>query len=245
MRPLQGLGVLVTRPEHQAAPLCRLLEEAGARVVRLPAIEIRTAGSADLAPEGTGRFDFVIFTSANAVRFGAALLNPEGGPAIAAIGPATARALGEAGHRVTVDPGGGFDSESLLRHPLLAQPAGRRILIVTGMQGRGVLQRELGRRRERAAHESGELARLQERFAAGEIQIITATSAEIAAALCESATPALRRHFDAVHWLVPGARVADAVRTLGISAPLVRADTAEDHDLVAAIVRWRASVSGA
>src|SRR5579859_2333381 len=73
MQPLHGVGVLVTRPEQQATPLCRLLESAGAQVLRLPVIDIRAA--ADLSDirgrlGRIGAFDLVIFTSANAVRFG-------------------------------------------------------------------------------------------------------------------------------------------------------------------------------
>ena len=45
MAALQGVGVLVTRPEQQAMPLCRLLENQGATTLRLPAIEIK-AGKA-------------------------------------------------------------------------------------------------------------------------------------------------------------------------------------------------------
>ena len=38
MSALQGVGVLVTRPEQQAMPLCRLLEIEGASTLRLPAV---------------------------------------------------------------------------------------------------------------------------------------------------------------------------------------------------------------
>jgi hypothetical protein len=75
--------------------------------------------------------------------------------------------------------------------------------------------------------------------------VITATSLEIAGRLLEVATPALRAEFERVHWLLPGERIAAGVRERGLSAPLLRADSAEDHDLVTALVRWRASVSGA
>ena len=68
---------------------------------------------------------------------------------------------------------------------------------------------------------------------------------EIAAGLLDIATPALRRDFDRVRWLVPGDRVAAALRERGVSGPVLKASTAEDHDLLAAVVRWRASVSGA
>jgi uroporphyrinogen-III synthase len=100
-------------------------------------------------------------------------------------------------------------------------------------------------KRERADPGAVALRALEASLAAGEIHIITATSAEIAANLLAMTTPALRREFDRVHWLVPGARVAGAVREGGVLAPILQADTAEDQDLVAAIIRWRSSVSGA
>ena len=64
-------------------------------------------------------------------------------------------------------------------------------------------------------------------------------------AICDNRRPALRREFERAHWLVPGARVAAALRDLGLSAPQLLADSAEDQDLVAALLRWRAKVSGA
>ena len=75
--------------------------------------------------------------------------------------------------------------------------------------------------------------------------MITATSLEIARNLLHIAGCDLRREFERVHWVVPGERMARGVRELGLSAPLVQADSADDHDLVAALVRWRSSVSGA
>lgn len=257
--PLRGVGVLVTRPEKQATPLCRLLEAAGARALRLPAIHIVAAGD---SRELTGRvgsyqdYDLTIFTSANAVHFAVTLLGPLGKARFAAIGPATARAVGASGGQIAVVPDGGFDSEALLRHPLLADPAGLRVLLVKGQEGRDLLQRELARRgahvtpadvyrRERVVHEAGVLAAVESAFAAGEIQIVTATSAEIAANLLLSATPALRREFERVTWLVPGARVAATLSAHGIAAPVLLAATAEDHDLLAAIVGWRAGASNA
>jgi uroporphyrinogen-III synthase len=259
MLALHGVGVLVTRPEQQAMPLCRLLEAHGAMAVRLPAIDIKPLGDAYELKTRLGpldAFDLIIFTSANAVRFGAPLLGQQRELTLAAIGPATARALDQAGYRVTVIPAGGFDSESLLLHPKLTNPAGLRVLIVKGMSGRELLQEELTRRgaqvviadvykRERTLHDATRLAALEAKLVAGEIQVITATSAEIAVSLLATATPAVRRQFDRVHWLVPGARVAGVLRERGVTAPILQADTAEDQDLVAAIIRWRSSVSGA
>jgi uroporphyrinogen-III synthase len=100
-------------------------------------------------------------------------------------------------------------------------------------------------RRELSNPAADELAALETHFAAGAIHVITATSAEIAANLLALATPALRDEFERAHWVVPGARVAQGLRDRGLSAPLLQASSAEDQDLVDAIVRWRASESGA
>ena len=263
MPALHGVGILVTRPEQQAMPLCRLLEAEGAHTLRLPAIDIKPLGSrreiaAQLGP--LAAFDAIIFSSANAVRFGAPLLEQQRDLCLAAIGPATARALNQAGYRVAVQPDESFDSESLLRHPRFDHPAGRRILLIKGSNGRPYLERELRQRgalvvaadvyhRVPAVPSQAALAALLDSFSAGAVQVITATSLEIAANLLQvaahGAAPALRDEFERVHWLVPGARVAAGVRELGLAAPLLQSESAEDQDLVAALVRWRSSASGA
>ncbi len=261
MPALQGIGVLVTRPEQQAMPLCRLLEMQGASTWRLPAIDIRAFGNRRATAARLGaleHFDVIVFTSANAVRFGAPLLDQKRGLTLAALGPATARALNQAGYRVAVQPavGGTYDSEGLLRHPRLEHLAGRRTLIIKGSGGRPFLEEELARRgaevvtaevyeRVPAAPGDAVLDALLERFTAGLLQVITATSLEIAAHLLQLAAPRLRGEFERAHWLVPGERIAAALRAGGLAAPLLQADSAEDHDLVAALVRWRAVESGA
>src|ERR1700688_4682573 len=148
MPALHGVGVLVTRPELQAMPLCRLLETQGAITLRLPAVEITSFGDRRALAAQLGAledFDLLIFSSANAVRFGASLLDQKRDLTLAAIGPATARALNLAGYRVAVQPRESFDSEGLLLHPRLEHPAGRRILIVKGVGGRPLLEQERGR----------------------------------------------------------------------------------------------------
>ncbi|MEP6549220.1 MAG: uroporphyrinogen-III synthase [Gammaproteobacteria bacterium] len=259
MSALHGVGVLVTRPEPQAMPLCRLLEMQGASTLRLPALEIKAIGDRRDTTARLGaleNFDVIIFTSANAVRFGASLLDQRRDLTLAVVGPATARALNQAGYRVAVRPAVNFDSESLLQHPRLVRPAGRRILLIKGSHGRPLLERELLSRgaevvtadvyeRVPTAPSNAVLAALQGSFAAGAVQVITATSVEIAGNLLKIAALGLRREFERAHWLVPGERVAAALRALGLSAPQLIADSAEDQDLVAALLRWGAKESGA
>src|SRR5580693_3094645 len=98
-------------------PLCRLLESLGATTLRLPAIEIKPLKGRRALTEQLGaleNFDVILFTSANAVRFGVSFLDQKRDLTLAALGPATSRALNQAGYRVANQPGEFFDSEGLL-----------------------------------------------------------------------------------------------------------------------------------
>jgi uroporphyrinogen-III synthase len=259
MSDLRGVGVLVTRPEQQAAPLCRLLEASGARAFRMPVIDIHPIGDLSDIRRRLRLYeplDLAICTSVNAVKFGLTLLDGKPSVPLGAIGMASARALAAEGRRATVTPVDGADSEGLLLHAALAHPMGQNFLIVKGSQGRELLQTQLTLRganvlaaevykRERLEHGAVELAALAARFAGDDIHIVTATSADIANHLLDMATPVLRRALDRVLWLVPSSRVAQEVRGRGVKAPILQADSAEDQDLLAAIRRWRSSTSGA
>jgi len=113
-RPLWGRRVLVTRAREQAPALVETLREEGAGVICLPVIEFTQPS--DLAPlnnalaelQEQDRFDWVLFTSANAVRkfcdaaFDRGLdLRCFGTARIACVGPSTADALAE--YRIQAD----------------------------------------------------------------------------------------------------------------------------------------------
>jgi uroporphyrinogen III methyltransferase/synthase len=69
-RPLFGRSAIVTRTEHQAGELARLLRDAGADAIEAPAIRLTPPASwhdADDAIARLGRYRWVILTSANAV----------------------------------------------------------------------------------------------------------------------------------------------------------------------------------
>jgi uroporphyrinogen-III synthase len=259
MADLDDVAVLITRPEGQAAQLSGLFAGHGATVFRLPVMSIQPVGDpavlrTTLTPPEP--FDLILFTSTNAVRFGAPMLDRRRTPALAAIGPATARALAEHGFGGALIPSAGFDSESLLSDPTLTAAAGKRILIVTGLHGRELLQSEFVRRgaevvvaavyeRRRVQPEADALASLEALLTAGRIDVVTATSTEIAGFVLDLATPRMRDAFESAHWLVPGARVAASLRGRGLNAPLLMAASATDQDLVDAVLRWRSSESGA
>jgi uroporphyrinogen-III synthase len=140
---LNGAHILVTRPEHQAENLCRLIEEQGGIAVRFPTLEIVSKDDtneikATLA--NLDKFQWVIFISVNAVNF--ALMANSGKIArtksvrFAAVGQATAQALSMAGISVDLVPENGYNSEALLAMPQLHQVEGQKCLIVRGEGGR-------------------------------------------------------------------------------------------------------------
>jgi uroporphyrinogen III methyltransferase / synthase len=106
-RPLSGRRVAVTRAADHASELCELLEAAGAEVVLAPLARHDPPHSwdaMDAALARLGEYDWVAFTSANAVRFLWQRLRELGGDArrfarvrIAAVGTATASALDRCG----------------------------------------------------------------------------------------------------------------------------------------------------
>ena len=243
----------MTRPEQQAMPLCRLLEAHGASTLRLPAIDIKGCGDPGEARARIGALDayaFVIFTSANAVRFGHSFLDRRGGFALGAIGPATARALVECGHDVSLRPQQGFTSEALLADIRLQNLTDQRVLLIKGADGRPMLEQELIRRgaevvavdvyqRIPAIPSARDLATVQAELTAGRLHVVTATSLDIGKRLLEAVPPVVRAQLQGAQWLVPGERVAAALREYGLHAPMLQASSAEDEDLVKALLRWR------
>jgi len=149
---LGGLSVLVTRPAHQAEGLCELIQAAHGRPIRFPTIEILGPADKQTARSqlaAARQADLLVFVSANAVQYAFPLL-PDQLPLdidIAAVGKATASALGESGLDPTLLPER-MDSEGLLALPALQDVTGKSILILRGNGGRELLAETL---RERGA----------------------------------------------------------------------------------------------
>lgn len=255
MDALAGLGVLVTRPQLQAHRLCQLIEAEGGSALRFPALAIRpvpdrAAIRAALGP--IDRYSLVIFVSANAVRFGADLLGQRRDLRLAAVGRATAQALNAAGHRVSVIPAGGADSEALLAMPELQHMSGQRVLVVRGRGGRELIAETLAARgaevgyaelyeREPARPTPEALATLEELWRQGGIHVYTATSPDVLEALLGIVTPRCRELMDSTPMLTGAQRVADRAVKLGLGSPVILAERQEDESLVAALLCWRAT----
>jgi uroporphyrinogen III methyltransferase/synthase len=147
-RPLWGKTVLVTRSRDQASRLVELLNAAGARCLEVPTIEI--APPADFAPldaalQHLGRYEWVVFTSANGVRafmdrlFHMGLdVRALGRARLAVIGPATAQALRDYSLVAEVVPDT-FQAEGLLEALEPKLLGGTRLLLARAEQARDVL----------------------------------------------------------------------------------------------------------
>lgn len=111
-RPLAGKRVVVTRAPEQAGELIGQLEELGAEVMLLPVVRYEDpddVGPLHRAIAELASFDWLVFTSQNAVRFflkhrgtsdDTSFVGGARFPRVAAVGPATAAAAREAGFDV-------------------------------------------------------------------------------------------------------------------------------------------------
>jgi uroporphyrinogen-III synthase len=172
--PLSGVRVLVGRAKHQAGALSTELRKLGASVLEIPFIEIRKPRSfrpLDSALKNIEDYDWLILTSVNGVesmwdrleRMGrkqpwkSGALVPRSrrrdsgalapGLCIAAIGPATKKAIENRGLNVDVVPKE-YVAESVVRS-LKGKVNEKRVLLVRAKVARDVIPREL---RKAGAH---------------------------------------------------------------------------------------------
>jgi uroporphyrinogen III methyltransferase/synthase len=208
--PLQGRTVIVTRASDQAQRFVELLEAAGARVLTAPTIAIEPPTSwapLDRALESLESFTWAIFTSVNGVAMVDRRLRQRGLSwtgfgrlRLAAIGPATAEALGEHGLRASVVPND-FRAEGLVDRLRGEITPADRILMARASQARDLLTRELRglgatvtevpayttRRVEASA------ARLRDVLATRAVDAVTFTSSSTARNFAELLTDEQRR----------------------------------------------------
>jgi uroporphyrinogen III methyltransferase/synthase len=155
-RPLFGKRVLVTRSREQAAELVDLLESLGAEAIEAPMIRIAPPddyGPLDDACARVGEFDWIVFSSVNAVEsfFGRLFASPLDvralGPVkLCAVGPATAAQLARYSLKVDLVPGE-YHAEALADAlAATGEMRGRRILIPRADIGREVVAEQLRHR---------------------------------------------------------------------------------------------------
>ncbi|HEY2015375.1 MAG TPA: uroporphyrinogen-III synthase, partial [Bryobacteraceae bacterium] len=152
--PLFGKRIIVTRAAGQADSLSTRLRSLGAMVIEMPTIEIEPAadyGPLDRAIGKLAAYDWLIFTSANGVRFFLDRLDRSATDfrslraRICAIGPATRAAI-EALHLKVDLMGKEYVAEGLLGAFAPYDLAGSRILLPRAAVARDLVPNELARR---------------------------------------------------------------------------------------------------
>ena len=246
---LNGRGIVVTRPAHQAEPLCQLLEEAGARPLRFPVLAILPVQDIQKVQAHLARlteYDTAIFISANAVEQTLALLPSKDWPAqvqIAAIGSATTRKLVSQGLTVAISPTSDFTSEALLALPELQQLQGRCILILRGENGREHLRENLMARGAqvdyldvyRRVRADTDPQSLLKQWQNGAIDAVMLTSAESLHQLQAIIGTLGQQLFRTTTLMVAHERIRELAQSQGHSGTVVIAADATDNAMLAAL----------
>ena len=254
LTPLAGRGIVITRPDRQAAGLAALIDAAGGPALRYPTSELEPLRTArlDALLGRLADYDVLVFISRNAVEQGLARIRESGmalspvpgRPVVAAIGAGTRRALETEGFATVIAPEGPADSEALLAEPALANVSGKRIAVFRGEGGRETLA--AGLRARGATVDYAECYRrgapaldpqpLIAQWLRGEVHAVTVSSGEGLANLAARLGEVARTLLVALPVFVPHPRVAEQARALGVADVVVSG--AADEDVMAALVAY-------
>ncbi len=240
-RPLFGKRVLVTRSRDQAGALSALLREQGAAPLEVPVLEIAPPDSYEELDRALGQlesYDWVVFTSANGVRSFLQRLDllgldvrALGRSRLAAIGPATAEELRACRLKVDLVPSE-YVAEEVAAALISQGVAGKRILLPRADLARELLVEELekaGARVDnvvayRTVAAKGDLSRLRERLAEGEIDVVTFTSSSTVRYLLAGLGEGARALLEKPTIACIGPITADTARDLGLRVDVVAAE---------------------
>ena len=245
---LTGKTVLTTRAASQSGELRSKLERLGARVIECPTIEIAPVddwSSVDAALQQAARYNWLLFTSANAIEYFMKRVQAIGAkcsiPTIA-IGSATARRAREWGIEPEIVPKD-FRAEGLLA-ALPENLYGTHILFPRAETARDLLPRELRRRGARVdivvvyrtIRPAPGSVSIAEIVASEKIDCIVFTSPSTIRYLAESGGEPVLKLLSRVPVAVIGPVTRDAVHEFGLETPIMPEQATID-DLVAAIGR--------
>ena len=229
-QPLFGKRIVVTRASAQAGSLRGALASLGAEVLELPALRVVPLDAAPLreALDRIGEYDWIVFTSQNAVAFLWESLRVAGrdarwlaGRKIACVGPSTADTLLARGIDADVVP------ERFVAEGVLAaldergDVQGTHVLYVAAEGARDVLPEGLAKRGcrvdvvpvYRTASDGAGSGVLREALAAGRVDAVTFASASAVRGFVEAVGPELARRAPAISI---GPVTTEAVNAAGI-----------------------------
>jgi uroporphyrinogen III methyltransferase/synthase len=191
--PLTGKRILITRAREQSAGFAHGLRKLGAEVIEFPTIEILPPlrwDNLDRSLDRLDAYDWLIFTSANGVKFFWQRLEERrmspslpSSLKVCAIGPATAKKLREQRVRIDYVPEE-YVAEAILNGFEAMPMSGKRALLARARVARDVLPkglRKMGARVDvvevyRTVKPRGGAAKLRRLFSEGRIDAVTFTS---------------------------------------------------------------------
>lgn len=151
-KPLFGKRIVVTRSRDQASAFAEMLIDRGATTIELPTIDVVPPASwdeLDAALHAVESFDWIIFTSANAVRFFMERLRALGkdvrmlkGVRICTVGPKTAESLEPFGLRADLIPAE-FKAEGVLAALGSTDVKGKKFLVPRAKAAREIIPEKL------------------------------------------------------------------------------------------------------
>lgn len=250
---IRGYTVLVTRPLNQSEELCRLIESAGGRAVHYPVIELRpntVTGLKSRLLTALRESHIAIFVSRNAVRFCERMLpdafNMLTDLTVLAVGSGTRQELLERGIAEVFYTDIGTSESLLALAPL--QPGairGKQIVIIQGVDGRGMLQEAFGQcgakvccvevyRRTKPDIDPDVLKNIWQETPPDAIVV---TSAEGLQNLIDMTDPADRNRLFHIPLAVISSRLQAIALSLGFTITPQVAATASDDGLMQALIR--------
>lgn len=244
-KPLAGACVAITRPVGAGRALRARVRALGGTALSLPGSSLRAMDDEPAARASLRealRRDLVMFTSPAAVSFALRLLPLHPRAAVIVPGAGTAALLRRAAGLDATIPARA-DSEGMLMLPALQRVRGKRVGIVGAPGGRGLLESVLQDRGARVAF-AGVYQRVPARLDRRHASALSHNRAPLYVPL--SSSEALRNLLAALpeqasRALLAGTAIASSARLLKSAreagfARVLRAKSAHDADLVAAIV---------
>ena len=254
--PLKDLGIVITRPTHQAQHIAERISVAGGRPLLFPTLEILDPPDRQALLsiiDHLDTFDLAIFISPNAVHKAVNLIQvhrtwPKT-IRVAAIGRRSAHELERFGIRVDIHPRQRFDSEALLAETELQDMGGKHVVIFRGDGGREVLADTLIQRGAEVVYAN---AYRRGRPNSGTRDLFYHWSRGEVAAIMMTSTESLHNLYDMVGklgqlWLrktpliLGSERITESARKLGISTDLTASSDPGDDSMFIALLKWAES----
>jgi uroporphyrinogen-III synthase len=252
---LNGLTIVVTRPEHQSKTLCEKIIALGGNPILYPCIEIRDPVDKTSLLRAVSQLDkanIAIFFSPNAVSKAKDAIH-HAWPSlplhlkIAAIGKSTADALRAAHFPVDFYPHQQFNSEALLNCVELQSVAQKNIILFQGEEGRDIVAPALQKRGAtvtkaiayRRTVPSAPLPNLN----MNQIDLVITTSNDGLKNLIHLVGDEAAARLKQLPLLVVSHRMLLCAESLGFSRTPIMANDASDDGIIAALKLWKEGIA--